>query len=95
MGAWPLNDRFSVLGRAGITSMQAKDHFRGTGAVGVNQADPSKREVGYKLGLGMAYAVNPRLELRAELERYSLDDAVGNDGHADLLSVGLVYRFGR
>ncbi|RYX96831.1 MAG: hypothetical protein EOO28_06095 [Comamonadaceae bacterium] len=93
VGTWPINERFSALGRIGVTSMQAKDQFRGTGAVGVNNPNPSKRATGYKLGVGLEYAINPRLGLRAELERYSLDDAIGNNGHVDLLSAGLVYRF--
>lgn len=32
--------------------------------------------------------------MRAEAERYRIDDAVGNKGDIDLYSVGLVYRFG-
>jgi OOP family OmpA-OmpF porin len=32
--------------------------------------------------------------MRAEAERYRIDDAVGNKGDIDLVSIGLVYRFG-
>jgi OOP family OmpA-OmpF porin len=32
--------------------------------------------------------------VRAEAERYRIDDAVGNKGDVDLVSVGLLYRFG-
>jgi OOP family OmpA-OmpF porin len=31
--------------------------------------------------------------MRAEAERYRINDAVGSKGDIDLLSVGLVYRF--
>ena len=32
--------------------------------------------------------------MRAEVERYRVNDAVGNKGHVDLFSVGLIYYFG-
>ena len=33
--------------------------------------------------------------MRLEAERYRVDDAVGNNGHIDMVSVGLIYRFGQ
>ena len=33
--------------------------------------------------------------MRAELERYRVNDAIGNRGDVDMASVGLLYRFGR
>lgn len=33
------------------------------------------------------------MSLRTEIERYRVDDAVGNKGDVDLISLGLVYRF--
>jgi OOP family OmpA-OmpF porin len=32
--------------------------------------------------------------MRLEAERYRINDSVGNRGHVDMVSVGLVYRFG-
>jgi len=34
------------------------------------------------------------LSMRAELERYRINDAVGNKGDVDMASIGLVFRFG-
>ena len=34
------------------------------------------------------------LGARLEAERYRINDAVGNKGDVDLLSLGLIYRFG-
>jgi OOP family OmpA-OmpF porin len=44
--------------------------------------------------LGLQYAFTDALMLRGELERYRIDDAVGNKGDIDHLSIGLVYQFG-
>lgn len=94
VGILPVTDKFSVLGRVGATSLQARDSFSGTGAVGVSNPNPSKRDTNYKVGVGVEYAVTDRLGVRAEVERYRVNDAVGNKGHIDMVSVGLVYHFG-
>jgi OmpA-OmpF porin, OOP family len=94
VGSVPLSEKFSVFGRAGLNYAQAKDSFSSTGAVRVTNPSPSKSGTNYKLGLGVQYAITEALALRGEAERYRVNDAVGNKGHIDLLSVGLVYRFG-
>jgi OOP family OmpA-OmpF porin len=60
----------------------------------VTDPNPKKSEANWKVGAGLQYDITPALGLRAEYERYAVNDAVGNDGHVDLLSVGLVYTFG-
>ena len=94
VGTLPITDRLSALGRLGLNSASARDTFAGTGAVGVKNPNPSKRDTNYKVGVGLQYAFSESLSLRSEFERYRINDAVGNKGHIDLLSVGLVYRFG-
>jgi OOP family OmpA-OmpF porin len=93
VGALPLTDRFSVLGRVGVTYAQARDQFRGTGMVVVNNPNPRESAVNWKAGVGMQYAVTPALSVRAEFERFRINDAVGNKGDIDMASIGLVYRF--
>jgi OmpA-OmpF porin, OOP family len=94
VGTLPLTDRFSALGRVGINNAQARDSFTGTGAVNVTNPSPSKRDTNYKLGIGVQYAFTDALAMRAEIERYRVNDAIGNRGNVDVFSVGLVYRFG-
>ncbi len=94
VGTMPITERFSVFGRVGATYSEARDTFVGTGAVRVNNPYPSKQDTNYKYGLGLQYALTKSLVLRTELERYRVDDAVDNKGTVDLVSVGLVYRFG-
>ena len=96
VGTLPLVGRLSALGRVGVTSIRANDSFSATGAVAMPyaSANPSQRSTNLKLGLGLMYDITDSLAVRAEAERYLLKDAVGNRGHADLFSVGLIYRFG-
>ncbi len=94
VGMLPLSEKFSALGRIGINNAQARDSFTGTGAVNVTNPNPSKRETNYKLGVGVQYALNDALAIRAEVERYRVNDAIANKGHVDVVSVGLVYSFG-
>lgn len=94
VGMLPITDKFSAFGRLGVTHTQANDAFVGTGAVNVLNPNPSSRDTNLKVGLGLQYALTDALTLRTEIERYRIDDAVGNKGDVDLVSVGLVYRFG-
>ena len=91
VGMLPLTQKFSALGRVGLTYTQAKGTFSG---VGVSEPSPSKTEANYKLGLGAQYDLTDSLGLRAEVERFRITDAIGNDGSAHMFSVGLVYYFG-
>jgi len=94
VGTLPITEKFSVLGRIGVNYADASDSFVGTGAVNVLDPNPSKRGTNLKVGLGLQYAFSPALAMRAEVERYRINDAVGNKGDIDLVSLGLIYRFG-
>lgn len=96
VGILPVTDRLSVLGRVGVVSARSSGHFSSTGAVTMPFAnpDPRERSTGAKLGVGMQYDFSDRLALRAEAERYRVKDSISNKGHVDLMSVGLIYRFG-
>lgn len=90
----PITARWSLMGRVGAAYAQTKDHFAGTGAVSVTQPTPSQRETNVKYGFGTQYAFTPALSMRLEPERYRVNDAVGRKGDVDMVSLGLVYRFG-
>ncbi|MBL0419188.1 outer membrane beta-barrel protein [Ramlibacter sp. AW1] len=97
VGTLPLSERFSVLGRVGVTSMRTEGSFSATGAARVPyaSANSSQTSVNAKWGVGVAYAFTESLSMRLEAERYRLKDSVGNRGDVDMVSVGLVYRFGQ
>jgi OOP family OmpA-OmpF porin len=94
LGILPVTEKLSVFGRIGVTHTQANDSFVGTGAVNVLNPNPSSRDTNLKAGLGLQYALNDALTVRAEIERYRINDAVGNKGDVDILTVGLIYRLG-
>ncbi|HEX8612215.1 MAG TPA: OmpA family protein [Telluria sp.] len=95
VGQLPLSDRFSVLGRLGMNYAKASTHFSGNRLFAVTNPNPSERKLNAKAGLGLEYKFSEALALRAEVERYRVNDAVGNRGDVDLASVNLVYKLGR
>ena len=95
VGTWPITERWSAIARVGAQYASARDSFRGSGAVGVLNPNPSRRETNLKLGLGMQYEINQSMLVRGEVERYRINDAVGNHGGVNVLSVSLVFPFGR
>lgn len=95
VGILPIAEKFSAFGRIGLNYAEARDSFTGSGAVTVLNPNPSKRDTNYKVGLGLQYDFTQSLGMRLEAERYRINDAVGNRGDIDLVSLGLVYRFAR
>ena len=94
VGTLPITERWSLLGRVGAAYAETKSSFSGTGASGVSALPSSKRDTHYKYGFGTEYAFTPALTMRLEGERYQVNDAIGQRANVDLISVGLVYRFG-
>lgn len=94
VGILPFTPRFSANARIGLNYADTVDSFSGTGAVNVLTPNPSIRDTNLKVGLGLQYALTDAWSVRTDLERYRINDAVGNHGDVDHLSVGLVYTFG-
>ncbi len=95
VGTLPLGEKFSMFGRVGLSHAEARDTFTGTGLVHVVKPYVTKRDDGVKYGVGMQYAFNESWAMRVEAERHRVNDGVGNRGDIDLVSAGLIYRFGR
>lgn len=96
VGMLPLSDKFSAFGRLGVQYAESKDTFANTGAVAAPlNASPNKNIGNLKAGIGLQYDFDKSLALRLEGERYRINDAVGSDGDISMLSLGLVYRFGK
>ncbi|MEX1993928.1 MAG: OmpA family protein [Steroidobacteraceae bacterium] len=85
-------DRLSAFGRGGVIYAETASSYSATGAI-TAPASGEKEAEGYKFGLGLQFDFTERFGLRAEAERYRIDDAVGNDGDIDLFSLGFIYRF--
>jgi OOP family OmpA-OmpF porin len=95
IGQLPLSQRFSVFARAGMNYTTARAHFTGNRLFAVTNPEPRERKLNAKAGLGLEYKFSEALAVRAEVERYRVNDAVGNRGDVDLASVSLVYKMGR
>ena len=95
VGQLPLSQRFSVYARVGMNYAKASPHFTGNRLAAVTNPNPSERKLNAKAGLGLEYKFSEALAVRAEVERYRVNDAVGNRGDVDLASVNLVYKLGR
>lgn len=95
VGTLPLTERFSALARIGAHHTWSKSTFSGTGAAAAVASSSKRDDGGYKVGLGLQYELNPSMWIRGELERYRVKNAVGERANVDLLSVSLVFPFGR
>lgn len=95
VGTLPVNDQLSLLGRIGMHNARARDTFTSSGTVVVTNPNPEITEKNYKAGFGFAYKFSQSMTLRGELERYRVNDAVGNKGDINVASLSLVFPFGR
>jgi len=96
VGSWPVTEHFSVFGLVGVAYTRARGTFSSAGAVRMPYpgTSSSDRHADLKFGGGLAWRFNEAWEMRAQAERFRVRDTVGNRGDIDLLSLGLVYRFG-
>ncbi|HEV7816550.1 MAG TPA: OmpA family protein [Janthinobacterium sp.] len=95
VGQWPLTERFSLYGRAGVDYARSSAHFSGNRLITAADTDTSERKFNAKAGVGVEYKFTEALAVRGEMERYRVNDAVHNRGDVDLLSINLVYKLGR
>jgi len=94
VGYLPITDQLSAFARAGVNHAKVKGTFMGTGLATVTTPTTSERDTNYKFGFGLQYFLSESFGVRAEAERYRINDSLGTKGDVDLFSVGLVYRFG-
>ena len=84
-----------MFARAGAQAAKTGETYGGTTVISGFHPSPSKREVNYKAGVGLQYDVNSSFLVRADAERYRISDNVGKKGNADMVSLNLVFPFGR
>ena len=95
VGILPVTPKISVFGRLGLNYTQARDSFNSYEAVAVSTPNASINSVNLKGGVGIQYDFMDSVGLRGEWERYRINDAIGTRGDVDLLTIGLVVKFGR
>ena len=96
IGMLPVSENSNLFLRYGRHRSESQVEFASTGGVSLLNPRVSKRTTNYKVGLGYQHGISDNLDMRFEVERYRMVDAVSSEkGDLDLVSVGLVYHFGR
>ena len=95
VGALPVSEKLSLLGKVGFIDAKVETTFGGTATVGgvTTPISFSTSSTKWKpvYGLGASYSITNNIAVRGEWDRYSkLGDA---EIDVDLLSVGVVYKF--
>jgi len=83
VGRLPVSDTFSLFGKLGVASYDVDAHVSGDFGTGSD----SQSETDMTYGIGAALSLG-QWELRAEYEAINVDN-----GDADMISVGAMYRF--
>lgn len=95
VGTLPLTERLSAIGRLGAQGAWTRSSTSSSGAVTAAGEAARKREINYKLGAGLQYEISPAMFVRAEAERYRINDAMGRRGDVDVFALSLVFPIGR
>lgn len=93
VGTLPLQDQWSAFARLGVNNAKVRQSFSGT-ATRTGLVNDSARGWNQKYGVGLSYAISDTLALRAELERYDLEDNAVLKDNVETFTLGVVYRFG-
>jgi OOP family OmpA-OmpF porin len=94
VGMAPIGDRFTVFGRIGVNYADVRDSVSTAGLAAVTDPYRDHRAANYKFGVGVQAALTDSVAMRIEAERYRITDPAGPRGNVELISVGLIYRFG-
>ena len=89
VGTLPLNSTFAVFGKVGLFAWEAKAKDT-TGGV---QFSGYTSGADFSLGAGLSVRFTKNLSARVEWERFGLTGSDFDLGNADLLSLGIVYKF--
>lgn len=95
VGTLPLHNRISAFARVGINHARiGQDVYYSIDPAlpYTNRSDSGTNE---KYGVGLQYAMNDNVSLRAEWERYRIDNSQFIDNRVDTVTMGLIFRFGR
>ena len=93
VGTLPLNQQWSLFGKAGALYAKTKLDASSGGAVAVS--DQSHTGASPLLGAGVSYDITRQVAVRGEVDRYFRVGDSGTTGRGDIdqYTVGVVYRF--
>lgn len=91
VGTWPIANRWSVFGKAGLFHGRTRLEASGTGVAVSERRDWNTSPL---LGVGASYAINRNWDARVEWDRYfRVGDSSTGRGDIDRYVVGVTYRF--
>lgn len=95
VGMLPMNHSLTLLGKVGAISAKTKTDWSSSGISGIPNGSESKTQFKPFIGLGAAYSLNPKSDLRFEYERFNGIGDASVTGKADvsILSLGVSYHF--
>ena len=93
VATYPITDRFSVFGRVGANYAWVEEDF-GVGVPSAFFRDRDEKDFNEKYGLGLQFNLSDNFSLRTEIERYHLDNPMGITDRVDMVSLGVLFRFG-
>lgn len=93
VGTLPMSEKLSAFARLGVNNGKVAQDFSGTSR-GTGFAGRSDRGWNEKYGIGLQYAINEALSVRAEMERYGIEDNRVLKDNIDTFTLGVVYSFG-
>ena len=93
VGSMPIADGIRAFGKLGAAQMQGKYHESWSQPGYAETIDIKKSKTVANYGLGLAYQIMPKLEVRAELEGYGKVKVEDLGIKSRLLSVGIGYQF--
>ncbi len=94
VGLLPFTEQLSAFAKIGAAEAQTRDSFSSTLGAGLGGA-PEQWHINGKFGAGLQYLLTAHVGVRAEWERYRINDAVRDHGNVDAWTVSLVFPFGR
>ena len=94
IGYLPLVENLSLLGKIGLIDARARDTFTRSGSVYLGNNNPQTTAINYNAGIGFLFKMSEIISLRGEIERFRINDAVGNKGDINVASLSFVFPFG-
>jgi OOP family OmpA-OmpF porin len=91
----PMTEQFSAFVRVGVNHAESRDDFNGTGPVNLVETKSTRRDTNWKFGAGLQFDFTRTVGMRIEAERFRIKDAVSANGDINLISAGVLLRFGR
>lgn len=93
VGSMPIAEGVRAFGKLGVAQMRGKYHEYWSQPGYAETIDIKKNKTVANYGLGLAYQINAKLEVRAEIEGYSKFKVEDLGVKSRLLSVGIGYQF--